>query len=170
MSGIEIINVDGTKYIVIEGPVLGPKTDKEIAKYALTLESFKNLGERGQFSTLSQLYGLVIPGLILSTHLFQGLNRNLYCDNGFEGDKDKYVFSRKPAYDYYWSEELKREEKTTAPANQVFVVLVSANKNHNDKYPEIAGWIEHWNWVDEDTVLPEAPIDWVDRYKEKLWN
>ncbi len=32
----------------------------------------------------------------------------------------------------------------------------------------IDGWVERWNWVREDMGLSEAPIDWVDRYDEKL--
>jgi len=37
-------------------------------------------------------------------------------------------------------------------------------------YPSIDGWIEHWNWVHEAPDLSNAPTDWKDRYKEKLWS
>jgi len=155
----------------VEGPLLSTHKSGETAKYAITMDVLRGLGTRGQFSAIAQLYGLVIPGLILSSHLFQGLNRYLYCDGAKEGDDDKFVFSRKPAYDYFWKGGPNgAEEKRLAPSTQVFVVIVSNNVRHKGNFSDIAGWIEHWNWVDEDPVLQEAPIDWVDRYKRKIWS
>jgi len=31
-----------------------------------------------------------------------------------------------------------------------------------DKFPEVDGWIERWNWVKESEGLKEAPARWVD--------
>ena len=45
----------------------------------------------------------------------------------------------------------------------------TARFQNKEEFPDIAGWLDHWNWVDEDTCLNEAPDDWVDRYDRKLW-
>lgn len=168
---LPIISSNGISYIVVDGPLLSAKQDGKSAKYAVTMDILTGLATRGQFSAIAQLYGLVIPGLILSSHLFQGLNRYLYCDGAYEGDEEKFVFSRKPAYDYFWrGGPGGSETRRLAPSSQVFVVIVSNNIKHKGNFADIAGWIEHWNWVDEDPVLQEAPISWVDRYKRKIWS
>jgi hypothetical protein len=162
---------NGVRYFTVDGLLLSGSQTGEAAKYAVTLELLHGLGARKQFSAIAQLYDLVMPGLILSSHLFQGLNRNLYCDGGFDGDENKFVFSRKPAYDYYWSGGRNGQpEKRIAPTRQVFVTVVSKNVTHQDQFPGVSGWIERWNWVDEDSVLNEAPVNWVDRYKTKVWS
>jgi len=172
---IPIITANDVSYIVVEGPSLDGKDGKptsEVAKYAITKEVLEGLAERKQFHAIAQLYGLVIPGLILSQHLFQGLNRYLYCDGEPKGDCTKYIFSRKPAYDYVWEGgKHGKETKKFAPNDQVFVLLVSKNNGkHRDAFPDIGGWIEHWNWVDEDPALEDAPLNWVDRYDRKVWS
>lgn len=166
-----VVMSNGISYIIVDGLPLSETQTGEAVKYAVTMDILRGLGNRKQFSNIVQLWELVIPGLILSTHLFQGLNRNLYCDGVFEGDTDKFVFSRKPAYDFYWEGGREGKQiKKFASSGQVFVVVVSKNTKHQEKFPEICGWIEHWNWVDEDTELSEAPINWVDRYKQRIWS
>jgi hypothetical protein len=168
---IQIFDNGGVTYFTVDGPELSNTQSGKEAKYAVTMDVLRGLGGRKQFSSIAQLYGLVVPGLILSEHLFQGLNRNLYCDEGLNGDEDKFVFSRKPAYDFYWEGGITgTEEKCLAPANQVFVVLISKNINHKDKFPDVSGWVERWNWVDEDSELRGAPINWLDRYNDILWS
>lgn len=170
---LPIINSNGVSYFIVDGPPLDYDRDPFTpAKYAVNMDILHGLGSRGQYSSIAQLYGLVIPGMILSVHLFQGLNRNLY-DGGFDGDSDKFVFSRKPAYDFYWKGCRNGEQvKCMAPPGQVFVILVSGNTKQRDKenFSDVDGWIDHWTWVDQDTILSEAPINWVDRYKTKVWS
>lgn len=168
---MSIVKLNGISYFVVDGLPLSGVQIGSVAKYAVNMEILYEMGKRKQFSMIAQFYGLVIPGLILSSHLFQGLNRNLYCDNEFNGDAGKYVFSRKPAYDYYWEGGTTgREVKKLAPASQVFVVVVSKNIKHQEKFPDVDGWVDHWNWVDEDPYLSEAPINWIDRYESKIWS
>lgn len=168
---IPIITTQEISYFVVDGLLLSAQQDGSSAKYAVTMDIVRGLAERKQFSAIAQLYGLVIPSLILSAHLFQGLNRYLYCDGVANGDDDKFVFSRKPAYDFFWEGgRTGKEVKRLAPSGQAFVIVLSKNVKHFDKYPDVAGWIDHWNWVDEDQVLNEAPINWVDRYKNKIWS
>lgn len=167
---IPIINVNGQRYLVVDGPSITNNGDGTV-KYALTMDKLNGIVNRGQLSMLSQFYGLVYPGMVLSAHLFKGLNRNLYCDEAFNGDEDKYVFSRKPTNDFYWQGgKSGQESRTKAPEKQVFAVLVSVNNKHQANFPDVAGWIEHWTWIDEDPVLSKAPNEWVDRYDEKIWS
>jgi len=173
--GLELIQKDNVSYYVVEGPPINLKEYQksfDAARYAVNMDVLRGLGDRKQFPVLAQLYGIVIPGLILSTHLFRGVNRNLYYDDSFEGDSDKLIFSRKPPYDYTWTGGRNGNYiKKLAPSDQVFLILISENKNkHKENFPDVDGWIDHWNWADEDPVLSEAPIDWVDRYDKKLWS
>lgn len=172
---IPIITTNGVSYFVIDGPSLNGKDGKptaDVVKYALNMDVLRGLATRKQFHAIAQFYGLVLPGLISSTHLFQGLNRYLYCDGEAKGDCSKFVFSRKPAYDYVWEGgKYGKESRKFAPSDQVFVTLVSkTNEKHRETYPDIAGWVEHWNWIDEDPALEDAPLNWVDRYDWKEWS
>lgn len=149
------------------------KGDGEVAdvKLVLLADDLKKLGERHLATAIAQFYKLVCPGLILTKHIFRGLERPLYCDGDMEADVNKLIYSRKPSFDYEWSggsngQEIQRD----APENSVFVVIVSPNINHQKEFPEVAGWIDHWNWVKQDNGLSEAPINWVDRYETKLWS
>jgi hypothetical protein len=108
--------------------------------------------------------------LILTRHIFEGLERPLHCDGSQTGDSTKLVYTRKPTRDVEWSGGKHGGPiERAAPKGCVFGVIVSPNARHREQYPPIDGWINHWAWADEDTGLPEAPIDWVDRYTAKLW-
>lgn len=130
----------------------------------------KQFGARAQFAEIAQFYKLVCDGLILTRHIFEGLERPLYCDGSPKGDSNKLVYTRKPARDVEWtggkSGNLIWRE---APKGCVFVVIITPNTRHRDRYPSIDGWVNHWAWTEEDVGLAEAPINWVDRYTTKLW-
>jgi hypothetical protein len=32
------------------------------------------------------------------------------------------------------------------------------------------GTVEHWSWIGEDPALAHAPIEWQERYGQKLWS
>lgn len=157
---------DGKFYYIIEGPSL--EGNNTYVSYALSTETLKEYGGRRQFTMLQQCEKMVIPGLVLTKHIFQGLNRNLCCDDDMKGDSNKFVFSRKPAYDYGWAN--KKPFRDFSPPDKVFVVVISKNMKHSEKFPSIAGWIERWHWIDEDPDLLEAPIGWVDRFNKKIWS
>jgi hypothetical protein len=120
---------------------------------------------------MAQLFELVAPGLILTRHIFRGLQRPLYCDDDPQGDERKLIYTRRPSADYEW---IGGPQGTTvrrpAPAGHVFVVIISPNLRHREQYANVDGWIERWNWVKEDNGLAEAPVQWVDRYRQKLWS
>jgi len=125
--------------------------------------------DRGQNSALAQLDGIVVPGLILARHIFRGLKRPLYDDGSMEADTQKLVHSWRPNYDFDWLDPFGRPRKLAPVKNCVFVVLITKNERHLDKYPEVFGWIDRWNWVYEDLNLPEAPLNWSSRYEEKIF-
>lgn len=143
-------------------------------KLGILCDDLKVLWNRGLGVQIAQLYELVIPGLILSRHVFQGLRRRLYCDGCGEADKHKLIYTRAPAFDVTIApghipgdpEVVKRGR----PPGEVFVVIVSPNVRHREAFPGIDGWLEHWSWVAEDSGLSEAPINWVDRYDKKLFS
>lgn len=160
----------GKSLFIVDGWVCtAPNTVKE-GKFGLLTDSLKAYGARGQATAIAQFYGLVIPGLILTKHIFEGLDRPLFCDGEKTGDRAKLVHARKPGWDFMWSGDHNgSHQRVLAPADAVFVVIISPNEKHRGQFPEVDGWIERWNWVGEDPVLSEAPVGWIDRYGKKLW-
>jgi len=159
---------DGKAYFVVDGPSLDPI--KQVSRYALAVHDLGIYINRYQLTAVAQFYKLIFPGLILTRHIFHGFNRCLYCDDTREGDLNKYAFSWKPAYDYWWKGDSSGiPVRELAPPNSVFVVLISKNEKHKDKFPSIDGWIDRWCWVAEDSALPEAPLSWIDRYNKKVF-
>lgn len=169
MDTINIKNKDGEAYFEIEGPLFEDGNEKQ-GRFWIAKSVIGEHCNRGQKTLVAQFYKLVEPGLILTRHIFGGLARPLLCDNQMDGDKDKYVFSRKPTWDFVWKgDTLGNPVQKTAPEKSVFVVIISKNQRHKDKFPDVDGWIERWNWVEESKGLKEAPKGWVDRYTEKIW-
>lgn len=139
---------------------------------ALLVSDLRAFALRGQATAIAQFYGLLDRGsLMLTKHVFAGLQRPLLTDGNHGADAEKLVYSRKPSFDYLWSgsKHNGNVQQVDAPSSAVFTVLVSPNVKHRTDYPTVDGWINYWTWVDEDPVLPEAPVGWVDRYDSKLW-
>lgn len=138
--------------------------------FALPSKDLQEYGRRGQGAKIAQFYKLVLPGLILTRHVFVGLRRGLFNDDNADSDTEKLVYTRKPTFDVEWEGgKHGKVANKPPPAQAVFAVIVSPNIKHRDKFPEIDGYIGTWNWLREDTVLAEAPVDWVDRYDRKIW-
>lgn len=129
------------------------------------------VASRGQATAIAQLYGLVLPGLRLTEHVFRGLARPLFTDGSPNGDAGKLVYSRVPAFDCLWNGGKfdGRLENVPPPTGAVFAVFVSPNVRHQDEFPAIDGWINHWAWIDEDKGLRGAPVGWVDRFDKRIW-
>ncbi len=138
--------------------------------FGLCISDLGQYVNRGQATAIAQFYKLVIPGLILTRHIFRGLERPLRCDDNMKGDESKLIYTRKPVRDYIWTGGVQGgAQESSAPMGCVFNVIISPNIKHKEKYPEVDGWVERWYWVEEDSGLPEAPSNWVDRFKEKLY-
>lgn len=160
---------DGVSYFEIEGPLFDQGGSQQ-GRFWIATNEIGKYCDRGQTTLVAQFYKLVVPGLILTRHIFGGLDRPLFCDNKMNGDESKYVFSRKPAWDWIWEGgSLGEPAQKQAPDKSVFVVIISKNDRHKDRFPDVDGWIERWNWVKESEGLKEAPARWVDRYAEKIW-
>jgi hypothetical protein len=162
------------KWLIIAQAWKPGSNDGEVGKYAILADDLKLLHARGMGVQIAQLYEIVVPGLILSKHVFQGLRRRLYCDDVNDGDKSKLVFSRVPSFDVEINRSISNQNpevvKRDTPKEKTFVVIVSPNIRHRDEFPQVDGWLDRWNWVPEDAGLPEAPDNWVDRYDSKIYS
>lgn len=139
-------------------------------KVGMLASDLQMYGRRGLATAIAQFYLLVGSGLILARHIFKGLDRKLFCDGNANADEEKLIYTRKPSTDYVWDGgkhggPIRKE----CPPGQVLAVIISPNTRHCADYPSVKGWIDRWNWIDEDRVLPEAPKNWLDRYDLKLW-
>lgn len=147
-------------------------TEVNDVRFGILESTLKEYGRRGQKTVMAQFLRIVIDELSSPMHCFRGLERDLYCDGDLEADERKLVYSMKPKNDAIWTGKRTDGEvrMLLPPSNTVFVIIVSPNIKHQDKYPEVYAWINRWNWVGEDPSLPGAPKNWVDRYTEKLYS
>ena len=138
---------------------------------ALLVSDLHAIAKRGHSTAIAQLFGLALPGTILSRHVFQGLKRPLYTDGNINADAEKLIYTRKPAFDCIWSGGPQDGliKRTAPPSGCVFAVYVSPNIKHKQSFPDVDGWINYCTWIEEDQALSEAPTDWVGRYTRKLW-
>jgi len=169
---MEIVKENGVHIFLADAKWFNEETgDVTDVKLGMLTSDLKAFGRRGLATSISQFYELVIPGLILTRHIFKGLDRRLFCDDSPDADRDKLVYARKPSSDFVWigTGADGAPARCEPPPGKVFAVIVSPNTRHRELYPSVAGWINRWNWVDEDTALAEAPINWLDRYDAKLW-
>lgn len=125
--------------------------------------------KRGEGTAVVQFRRMVVPGTVLSKHVFRGLRRPMLAHGDKDADKGMLIYTRKPAHNYTWSGPRTKVRQHSAPAGEVFAVIVQPNMIDRSKYPEVDGWINSWAWLDEDRGLSEATLDWVDRYDERLW-
>jgi len=163
----QTINKNGEVAHLIDGWSVDDPENPEVVRFGILKVDIMKLHGRGQNSALGQFYSIVTPGLIMVRHIFRGLNRPLCTDDCMEADTKKLIHTWRPRYDFYWDNGPRR---LPAVANCVFVVLISKNERHHlEKWPEVYGWIDRWNWVYEDAYLSEAPLNWFSRYGEKLF-
>lgn len=144
--------------------------DPEITvKFGIRVQTFSRYDKRGLISAIAQYYGLVQEGMSNARHAFRGLKRPLMFGEDMEADRNVLVYSWRPSIDFVWvgTRQDGSPERRPAPEGRVFVVLV---REENSNGNEISGSIEHWNWVREDPVLSHAPVDWEQRYEERLWS
>ena len=170
--GCRWIKVSGTVIYVTDGKYLTQgEREPNDSQFGLPADTMKEYGRRRQATAIAQFYTLVNNGLIMAKHIFQGVERDLYSDDDIDADKQKLVYTWKPVSDYIWTGGANgHPDRVKAPEDSIFAVLISPNHKHRDQYPMISGWIERWNWISEDAYLSEAPINWVDRYNNKLWS
>lgn len=151
-----------------------PENSALVVKLGLREDSFQQNVENALATTIAQYYGIVQDGLLNAVHLFRGLKRRLLLDDDTEADKNVLIYTWRPEVDYVWvgSRFDGKPVLKVPPADRVFVVLIREEKQPNEYagVGPIFGSIEKWNWVKEDPSLPHAPIEWRDRYTEKIWS
>jgi len=139
--------------------------------FAVPKRQLEKHHHRGSNIKLAQFFAIVVPGLVIAEHIFQGLKRPLCDGDNMDGDKTKLAFSWRPEWDYWWNEayrfDCRRLEFREAPDGKVFVVNVSPNVVKS-LYPSVDYWIERWYWVRRSNTLLKAPTDWESRYESKL--
>jgi hypothetical protein len=167
-----IITKNNKTVYLIDGWSVDDLYNPKVAKFGILQSDTKKLGDRGQLSSLAQLAGIVLPGLIMARHIFEGLKRPLYADDNMKADTKKLVHSWRPQNDFHWdwSKRFGRPQRLDPEPGSVFVVIVSKNEKHLEEWPEVYAWIDRWNWVYEDPLLPEAPLGWEFRYERKLYS
>lgn len=152
-----------------------PENPASVVNVGVRQDSFEQVLHHNLFTAVAQYYGIVQDGMLNAVHLFKGLKRPLMHADDKEADKSVLVYSWRPPMDCVWSPSRFDGNVIlrSAPSGRVFVVLVREEREPLTKYHNvgtIVGSVEKWNWVKEDPTLPEAPVDWQERYAEKLWS
>lgn len=152
---------------LVEAP--SPQDLQTMVRLGVRQETFKRHLVRVRPTVIAQYYGIVQDGLVISAHLFQGLQRPLSHGGDLHADEAVLIYSWRPQFDYEWvgnpydGSEYRREP----PPGRVFVVLVRQEPSNEFN---VMGSIEQWNWIREDGELNGAPIDWRERYKTLVWS
>lgn len=151
-----------------------PDNHLNVVNVGIRSTSFQQFIKQNLHTAVAQYYGIVQDGLLNARHAFRGLKRPLMLEGDMQADKSVIVYSWRPEFDYVWSrgQFSGNPTPTPPPPKRVFVVLVREEKQPND-YPEVGtvfGSVERWNWIAEDPDSPHAPMEWSERYTEKLWS
>jgi hypothetical protein len=120
---------------------------------------------------IGQMFGIVGPGLIFAQHVFRGLNRDMYVRDDGNAAASKLAVTWSPPRDarFVGDRFSGHIDYMQAPQGKIFAVYLSVNEMLDD-YPDVYGWAEQWTWIAEDAQLAGAPIDWNNRYDEKVWS
>ena len=155
----QIIDKNGEVAYLIDGWSVDNPDNPEVVQFGILKTDIMKHYDRGQNSALAQFDSIVTPGLIIVHHIFRGLKRPLFTDDRMDGDTQKLVHTWRPGQaDFDWPDRFGRPRRLPAVKNCVFVVLITKNDRHYEKWPEVYGWIDRWNWVFEDPRLQEHPL------------
>ena len=156
----------GSYQDIVEAP--SPENRALSVRLGIRPETFQQYHKRGLWTPIAQFYGIVQHGIAQAQHLFRGLKRPLMLSGDMNADKTVLAYTWRPLDDYEWAGDQFDgwPVRKTPPLNEVFVVLVREEEPNEHS---VFGSIEHWNWVREDPELPDAPVDWRQRYDGKRW-
>lgn len=151
---------------IVEAP--SPSDPRVVVKFGVRHETFLKFKERGLATAIAQYYGIVQEQLIVAEHAFRGLKRPLMLEGDMDADRPVLAYAWRSRVDFEWSGSPHDgyPERLIPPDGQTFVVLVREEQPNSFG---VLGSIEKWNWVREDLSLPQAPVDWQQRYDQKLW-
>jgi hypothetical protein len=161
------VAANGPYVSIVEAP---SESDPRVAvRLGLCKETIDLLRQAAMRTAMSQFFGIVEDGLMEASHLFKGLQRPLCHGENMQADQAVLIYVLTPDYDFVWmgDETSGDTVKVEPPSNRVFVVL--ARQIEMDEHG-VSGTIEHWNWVQRDMHLAEAPIGYSERYKNRVWS
>ena len=158
----------GPYFEVIEAP--SPQNPGNMVRLGVRQDAFLRRVRRIRTTLIAQYYGIIQDGLVIAAHAFRGLKRPLSHGSDMNADEDVLIYAWRPEFDYEWigNPHDGQEYRHDPPPGRVFVALVREEPQPNEF--NVAGSVEHWNWVSEDSGLKQAPIDWEKRYQKKLWS
>ncbi len=141
-----------------------------VVKLGLRQDSFSQVLHHNLLTVVAQYYGIVQDGLLSAKHAFKGLKRPLMHGEDMGADKSVIIYSWRSEVDYVWTGSRfdGNPVRKIPPPSRVFVVLVREEQQPNDY--GVFGSIEKWNWIKEDPRELNAPLEWLDRYGQKLWS
>jgi hypothetical protein len=126
------------------------------------------LGARHRNVMIAQYYGLV-RYLAHAAHLFEGIERDLMNGDDMEGDRSVLAYTWRPRQNYIWvgGPQSGSLAAIAPPPGQVFVVLA---RRVGDADSSSGAEVRHWSWVQAAGDLAEAPVDWEQRYRKRVWS
>lgn len=136
----------------------------------VSVETFRRMARLSLATAIAQYYGNVQAGFAEATtmHLFRGLERPLMHDGNMQADQDMLIYTWAATLDWEWNWKTQTPEPRKPPKGKVFKVVVRPYAESDEN--EVMGVILHWAWDEEDPVLRGAPINWEERYAEKIWS
>ena len=145
-----------------------PMDSAQTVDVGITHETFQRFHKRMLATAIAQYYGIVQGSMMSAVHLYKGLKRPLMLADDMHADQTVLAYTWRPETDFEWSGSPYdgAPKSMTPPKLRVFVVLVREENGQDG----ISGSIERWNWVREDPKLPHAPVDWDERYNQRLWS
>lgn len=167
---MNLLKQPGGHVLVADAPNWAGSVDPHL-NIAVHLPSTVYRATRTLTWQLGQMYGVIGTGLIMTRHVFKGLNRDMYVREDKDAAAKKLVATWAAGRDAELVGDPQKPylQYREAPANRVFAVYISPNEMLTD-FPDIHGWAEHWAWIAADPKLPGAPMDWNTRYDEKVWS
>ena len=152
---------------VIEAP--SPSNPTDTVKFGLRSDTFEQYRNRSLHTSIAEYFAIVRDGLATAKHCFRGVSRPMADGNAMDVDQRVIVYTWRSLFAAFWvgSQFDGYWAKRAAPPGCVFAVLVREEVIDGEG---IVGSIERWNWIEEDSGLPQAPIDWGSRYGKKLWS
>jgi hypothetical protein len=142
---------------------------ESFVRMGVRTEIFRRMRDLSLKSAIAQYYGNVQDGMIFADmiHLFRGLERPLMQNDNMHADRGMLMFSWVPRWDWELNWDTQYPERVTPPPQRVFTVIAHLFEKPDEH--EVVAELLHWTWIQEDWTLKGAPIDWEDRFAEKLW-
>lgn len=152
---------------VIEAPSPNDLTTK--VKLGLRSGTFQASLQRSMGVKVAEYFAIVRDGLMSAHHCFRGVKREMADRYSMDLDQRIVVYTWRSPFAAAWvgSRFDGYVIQKAAPPGCVFAVLV---REEDANEHGVFGSIEHWYWIDEDSAMPQAPVDWANRYRERLWS